>query len=220
VIHLQRSPVPGELQIWLAERAARLRDFLSRGEAPPQALLDSYRHPPLKAHLVAEAHGKCVYCESKITHVYFGDVEHIKPKSVFPAERLDLANLTLACAQCNNAKSEFWNENTPLLNPYVDEPNHEFLIFGFIITHRPGLRRGRLTIEQLGLNRPALLERRKERIELLQALADQYVREPDGPIKEILRTELRRHATDDGEYARIVRTYLEAACGLRHEAGG
>jgi uncharacterized protein (TIGR02646 family) len=168
-------------------------------------------------HLVAEVHGKCAYCESKVTHVYFGDVEHIRPKTVFPAERLDLENLTLSCAQCNNAKGEFWDANTPLLNPFEDHPNQEVLALGFMIARRPGRSRARLTIERLGLNRPALLERRKERIEALQALADQYVQEPDGPIKDLLRTELRRHATDDGEYAMIVRAYLEAACDLRHE---
>lgn len=84
--------------------------------------MHSYRDPELKQHLVAEAHGKSVYCESKITHVYFGDIEHMKPKSVFPAERLDVSNLALACAVCNNAKGQFWDSTTPLLDPFIDEP--------------------------------------------------------------------------------------------------
>ncbi len=217
MIRLRRSAVPNNLRDWLAEHACRLLECLDTGNPPPQALLDSYRYAPLKDHLVAEAHGKCVYCESKITHVYYGDIEHIKPKSAFPRERLNLENLTLACALCNNAKGDFWDANTPLLNPFEDDPTKEFLALGFMIGRRPGHNRARLTIEQLGLNRPALLERRKERIESLQALADQYAQEPDGAIRELLRTELRRHAKDDGEYAMIVRAYLEAACGLRHE---
>jgi uncharacterized protein (TIGR02646 family) len=215
VIRLRRSPVPDDVRVWLAERAARLRELLDRGEEPTDALLSSYRHPPLKAHLVAETHGKCAYCESKITHVYYGDVEHIRPKDTFPRERLDPHNLTLSCAWCNNAKGEFWDSDTPLLNPYEDDPSQEILAFGFMIARRPGHNRARLTIKHLDLNRTALMERRKERIELLQPLADQYVEAVDGPTKDLLRAELCRHASDDGEYAMIVRAYLEAVCSLR-----
>jgi uncharacterized protein (TIGR02646 family) len=215
MIKLTRMAVPNVLRTRVEQRAARLREILRAGNDPPQALLDSYRDPELKAHLVAEAHGKCAYCESKITHVYFGDIEHIKPKSRFPAESLDPENLVLACALCNNSKGDFWEEATPLLNPYSDEPNQEMLALGYLIARRPGRNRARLTIEQLALNRQALLERRKERIELLQSLADQFMLEPPGRVKDLLRSELCRQATDEGEYAMIVRAYLEAACDLR-----
>jgi 5-methylcytosine-specific restriction endonuclease McrA len=215
MIKLTRRDMPPELQIRTVERGARLRELLQNGEDPPRALLDSYRDPELKAHLVDEAHGKCIYCESKITHVYFGDIEHLKPKSVFPAERLDPVNLAFACALCNNAKGDFWDEATPLLNPYIDEPDQEMLALGYLIARRPGRNRARLTIEQLELNRQALLERRKERIELLQSLTDQYMLEPPGRVKDLLRNELCRQAGDEGEYAMIVRAYLEAACNLQ-----
>jgi 5-methylcytosine-specific restriction endonuclease McrA len=217
VIRLVRLPVPAQLRAWLEERANTLRELLQAGQDPPKALLASYRHPPVKAHLVAEAHGKCIYCESKIPHVYFGDVEHIKPKSVFPTEQLDFENLGLACAQCNNAKDNFWDVEIPFLNPYQEDPGEELLALGFMIAHRPGHPRAKLTIAHIGLNRPELLERRKERIELLQPLADQYEVTPDGALKDLLRTELRRHGAGDSEYAMIVRTYLEAACKLQHD---
>ena len=188
--------------------------MLEAGEAPPESLLNSYRDPELKAHLVAEAHGKCSYCESKITQIYFGDIEHIKPKARFPHERLDRENLALACALCNHAKADFWEDATPLLNPYVDYPNNEFIALGFWIVRRPPSLRARLTIHQLELNRPALVERRKERIELLENLADQYMQSPSGVVKDLLRAELCRQANDDAEYAFIVRAYLESACNL------
>jgi uncharacterized protein (TIGR02646 family) len=215
MIRLAREELREELLARMRERAARLRQHLDAGEEPPQALLNSYRDPELKQHLVEEAHGKCVYCESKITHVYFGDVEHMKPKSAFPAERLDVTNLALACALCNNAKGDFWDDTAPFLNPYTDDPKEELLALGYIIARRPGHDRARLTIERLGLNRPALVERRKERVELLQALADQYMQTPPGSIRDLLRAELCRHAADTGEYALIVRSYLEAACNLQ-----
>jgi uncharacterized protein (TIGR02646 family) len=215
MIKLVRWELTEELAARTTERAARLRQYLEDGEDPPPALLNSYRDPELKQHLVAEAHGKCVYCESKITHVYFGDIEHMRPKSAFPAERLDVNNLALACALCNNAKGEFWDETTPWLDPYTDDPRHELLALGYIVARRPGRDRARLTVDKLQLNRPALVERRKERVELLQSLADQYVQAPTGPVKDLLRAELCRHASDSGEYAFIVRSYLEAACSLQ-----
>jgi 5-methylcytosine-specific restriction endonuclease McrA len=215
MIKLARSHIPTELRTRIEQRAAHLRDLLEAGEVPPNALLDSYRDPELKAHLVAEAYGKCIYCESKITHVYFGDIEHIKPKSRFPAERLNPENLALACAVCNNAKGEYWEDDATLLNPYSDDPDQELLALGDFVARRPGRNRARLTIGQLKLNRQALLERRRERIELLQPLADQYMLEPAGPIKNLLRAELCEQAGGEGEYAFIVRAFLEAACGLR-----
>ncbi|MGH9544309.1 MAG: HNH endonuclease [Terriglobales bacterium] len=178
-------------------------------------MLDSYRDPVLKGHLVLEAYGKCVYCESKITHLYFGDIEHIKPKSQFPAERLDVGNLALACAVCNNSKGNCWDDAVPLLNPYLDDPATELLALGYLVVRRPGHVRARVTIETLQLNRPELIERRKERIEMLQPLADQYAESQIASVKELLRIELCRYASDAAEYAFIVRAYLEAAFTLR-----
>jgi 5-methylcytosine-specific restriction endonuclease McrA len=215
MIRLMRSPLPDALRSKVEERVLRLKEYIQRGEEPPRGLLHSYRDEAIKAHLIAESHGKCVYCESKITHVYFGDVEHIKPKSIYHDERLDIENLVFACALCNNSKSDFYDETTPLLNPYVDDPDEELMPLGFFIGRRPGKIRARITIERLNLNRPALLERRKERIEQLQALADQYAEAPEGSIKNLIYEELCRQAGDDGEYAMIVRAYLEKACDLR-----
>lgn len=214
MIKLSRNPLPVALEAQVAVRVQRLKEHLDNGEEVPKSLLDAYRNPAVKEHLVAEAYGKCVYCESKITHVYFGDVEHIKPKALFPAERLDISNLTLACALCNNAKGDYWDDHLPLLNPFTDDPSEELLCLGYLLARRPGSARARLTIERLQLNRQALLERRRERIELLQPLADQYAQAAPGPLKNLLEAELRRQAQSASEYTMIVRTYLAAACGI------
>jgi hypothetical protein len=65
MIKLSRKALSGELAVRIAERAAQLRELTANGENPPAGLLNAYRDPELKAHLVAEAHGKCIYCESK-----------------------------------------------------------------------------------------------------------------------------------------------------------
>jgi hypothetical protein len=151
--------------------------------------------------------------ESAIT---FGGIpiEHIKPKSKFLSESLDPSNLALACALCNNAKRDFWDADTPLLNPYTDDPDQQMLALGCYIVRRPSNNRARLTIDQLDLNRQALLERRKERIEQIAPLVDQYMQEPSGSIKDLIRREPCRQANQDAEYAMIVRAYLEAVCSL------
>jgi 5-methylcytosine-specific restriction endonuclease McrA len=209
-----RITLPQPLADVCTERERELCEILDRGDTPPTSLLDKYRDPPLKAHLVAEVSGKCMYCESNVTHVYYGDVEHIRPKTKFPRERLTVSNLGFVCALCNNAKGDFWDDSTPLLNPYIDDPEAELLALGYSIARRPGRVRARLTIEKLDLNRLALVERRRERIQMLEELADQYVACPPGVIRELLETELLRHAAASGEFAFTVRAYLEAACGL------
>lgn len=215
MIKLRRLPLGRPLATKTTARANELRRLLAEGADIPDSLLNGYRDRELKAHLVAESHGKCIYCESRITHVYFGDVEHIVPKSTAPERRLDIDNLGLACAVCNNAKGESWDDVVPLVNPYVDDPANELLAFGCLLMRRPDRLRARLTIHQLQLNRPELVERRKERIDLLQPLADQYVQSPDGAVRALLHAELCRQAQDDSEYALVVRTYLEAVCQLR-----
>lgn len=214
MIRLTRVPLPPDLEAACVERANALRDLLARGAEPAAALLSAYRDPDLKRHLISEVNGKCMYCESKISHVYFGDIEHIRPKSAFPAERLDVSNLGLACAVCNGKKGDYWDATDSVLNPYVDVPAEEVMMLGFLLARRPGRTRARVTIEKLELNRPALLERRRERVELLQALADQYVQTPDGPVRELIKGELLRQAGPGSEYALVVQAYIEAACGL------
>jgi hypothetical protein len=214
MIKLTRTPLEAALQLRLNALELDLLRHLDAGTPPPQAILDGYRYPPLKAHLIKESRGKCVYCESKITHVYYGDVEHIRPKSIFPRERLHVSNLALACALCNNAKKDYWDATYCLIDPFTDNPADEILSLGYMVVRKPGRDRARITIEKVDLNRPALLERRKELIERIQPLADQYVLAPAGALKDLLLVELKKLAADDSEYSLSVRAYLKAVCEI------
>ncbi|MBS1663634.1 MAG: HNH endonuclease [Bacteroidetes bacterium] len=46
-------------------------------------------------------YGKCAYCESRITTIYSGDIEHFRPKSEYPWLIVDWDNLLFACPFCN-----------------------------------------------------------------------------------------------------------------------
>ena len=43
-----------------------------------------YNNKTVKASLKSMFNNKCAFCESNITQVYAGDIEHFRPKSKFP----------------------------------------------------------------------------------------------------------------------------------------
>ena len=74
----------------------------------------TYGHESVKAALIQTQNKKCCFCESKITHIAYGDVEHFRPKAGYrqhPDDPLgrpgyywlayDWGNLYLACQLCN-----------------------------------------------------------------------------------------------------------------------
>jgi len=52
---------------------------------------DIYAHEDVKAALKAMQHDKCAFCESKVSHIAYGDVEHYRPKGGFCQQQLDRA---------------------------------------------------------------------------------------------------------------------------------
>jgi uncharacterized protein (TIGR02646 family) len=122
-----------------------------------------YGHPDIKSALIAETHGKCAYCESKLLHIAYGDVEHIIAKAVAPSRAYEWANLTLACDKCNTKKSD----NEDILDPYTHDPASMLSFFGPWIASTMGSDLGRVTIVVLDLNRADLMERRKEKLDAL-----------------------------------------------------
>ena len=56
---------------------------LVRPTCPHPAALQNgnYKHPRNKQALKDAAFDKCMYCESRISHIDFAHVEHIKPKA-------------------------------------------------------------------------------------------------------------------------------------------
>ncbi len=217
MIRLVSTP-SSEALAQLEVSSRQLREAEDAGVSPPEAVRKCYRHPDVKSSLVRETSEKCAYCESKITHVYWGDVEHIKPKGRFPESALDYENLTLACAICNNKKSDYWNDEAPILDPYVDDPADHLVGLGPLLWHCDGSQSGKRTIDLLELNRAGLREKRLECLDRLSALVDRYKREPEGPIKEGLAAQLREETVDCAEFALVTRSFLRATCGAQWNA--
>ena len=165
-----------------------------------------YRHSSIKEAIRAETHEKCAYCESKISHVHPGEIDHIFPVSRRPDLCVDWDNLTLVCSECNRRKSDYYNEEEPLVNPYVNEPSDHLIFFGPMVLHRDKM--GFRTTRQIGLSRTQLIERKQERIEQLNMLVQQWRETPNGPTRQFLQEEIMQYASDAAEFAGTVRAFI------------
>ncbi len=121
MIHIERAyPTPATLTSARAETARR--ELAQQVEADPSKLTiksDIYAAPDVKQTLKDMQHGKCCFCESKITHIAYGDVEHFRPKkAVLQDGQLErpgyywLAytweNLLFSCELCNRREKGAW----------------------------------------------------------------------------------------------------------------
>lgn len=182
---------------------------LQRPTCPnPSALKTDYKHPENKKVLIGASFGKCVYCESIVTHVYYGDVEHIRPKSKYPQLEFDWSNLGFVCAKCNGAKSDKFNEDTPYINPYEEDPEEHLLAFGAQLMQKGGSERGELTIKDICLNRLALVEKRQTRIEDIEKAINACMRTANTSLKNTALKALKSEADIDKEYSLFIKTLL------------
>lgn len=169
----------------------------------PQALQTNYKQRENKAALESASKGKCMYCESYVSHVYFGDVEHIRPKSNIRFSHLEFewTNLGFCCARCNNAKKDQFDENCPLIDPYSEDPSDHLVAFGTIVRHKAGSERGAITIITTDLNRPELIERRAIRLDDLQNALDACYRTKNPPLQQILLHALEAESDSSKEFS-------------------
>jgi len=116
-----RTPEPSILQKKGSQWLSKLIDALNnlrQIEADPAAnkasiedakkqvvnIQKKYNHDEIKKALVKMFHGKCAYCESLITVVTYGHIEHFYPKSRYADKTFEWSNLLLACPICNDSK--------------------------------------------------------------------------------------------------------------------
>lgn len=184
---------------------------ISRAPCPnPEALKSNYKHPQNKDALRQSSADKCMYCESKVSAVYFGDVEHILPRKHFPELTHVWSNLGYVCARCNNAKLDQWSDETPIVNPYEEDPGAHIAPLGFYVRQRNGSERGEYTIRVADLNRTELVARRIERLEALGNLVDKMARTKDASLRALILADLKREAAADREFHLCATACLES----------
>ncbi len=96
---------------------------------------------------------RCMYCEDSRG----SDIDHYRPKSVYPSDTFRWDNYLLLCSTCNSKykKDEFpvGESGEPLLlNPTTDEPAHHLELYPSNGKFRGKTARGRVTIDLLNLN--------------------------------------------------------------------
>jgi HNH endonuclease len=207
MIKITKLEIPEVLLDHAAEWTKVLLDKIASGVKPSDSEKSKYRHPEIKKVLINETRGKCAYCESKLLHVAYGDIEHIIPKSTKVEVSFEWANLTLACDICNTNKRDLFSNGVGFIDPYVNDPAGHFNFIGPLIFAKTGDFNARLTEETLKLNRVELIERRTERIRYLRNQAEVIKSAPD-ELKLVLMEILNEEIQADKEYSAISRACI------------
>ncbi len=213
MIRLIKTSPPDALLLNGEAWTATVLEKIAAGIDPTPTELSRYRIPAIKIALLKETNGKCAYCESKFEHIAYGDVEHISPKSLDPSRIFNWDNLTLACDVCNTNKGNNFPFGEGLIDPYVKTPSDHFRIVGPLIFGLPGDDDARLTELTLKLNRPALIERRQQKINYLREQVEVIARAP-ARLQSLLKENLQAEILGDQEYSAIASEYL--APYIRH----
>ncbi len=178
-----------------------------------------YAHDDVKAALRTAQQDKCAFCESKVSHIAYGDIEHFRPKGGYRQREsdeleqpgyywlaYDWTNLFFSCQLCNQ---RFKKNLFPLRNPnhrarsHRDDVSREKPLLLDPARDSPKKhltytdemvraldQRGTVTIEVLGLNRPELVEQRLERLRMLKLVKD---------CRRSIEQKPRPHSTQDRE---------------------
>ncbi len=182
---------------------------LTRPACPnPTALRSNYKHPENKKALQESSFNKCMYCESRIEHIDYGDVEHIKPKTSFPDLEFDWDNLGYACPKCNREyKNDQYDEK--LINPYQEDPEQFLHALNSIIFSINTNDKGEKTLDLVKLNRPSLLERRTERLDKIRLLIRLYLLVPIDE-KDAIKEQILIESSKEKEYSLCVTSLIKS----------
>jgi uncharacterized protein (TIGR02646 family) len=211
MIRLHKGDEPKVLSDNAAAWTAEIVAAYASGGKPTEAQSTRYRHEDIKSAIVAETHGKCAYCETKVVHSQPGDIEHIFPKSIDRAKTFEWQNLTLACRTCNANKSNKDPNYEHIMDPYKVDPLEHLVFLGPLVASS-GSVEGTNTRTILELHRTALTEDRQHVLER-HLLVYGEVSRNDLPVvvrKAIYEDFVAREAAAGAEYSAMNRALIAA----------
>jgi uncharacterized protein (TIGR02646 family) len=133
------------------------------------SLIKHYKHDDIKEVLFATSSGKCAFCECIPSEGGNIEVEHFKPKSIYPNYTFSWDNFLPSCRNCNGSKGVHDTVITPIVNPYDIDPSdcfsYDFLLIKAVEGNNEDIANE--TIQVCSLNSTKLT---KPRAELLHAL--------------------------------------------------
>lgn len=191
------------------------KESLRQAKRAVEKAQNKYNHEEVKRDLLQMFHGKCAYCESKITVITYGAIEHFFPKSRYIDKTFDWENLLLSCDLCNDVNHKGVNfpvdmEGNPLLiNPAdgITDPG-QHLEFCWDSVAQLATIYGRdergCTVEKVfdlnGMNgRRSLVQHRNEYIKKLMALL--HLVKLENPYQEKAKTLLKEACEPSAEYS-------------------
>ncbi|WP_438349948.1 HNH endonuclease [Paenibacillus sp. FA6] len=208
-----RSLIKGSKPAILVEKedewTNELMAFVLNDDKIPKTVNGRYGHPEIKAALLLETSNKCVYCESKITHIDHGDIEHIEPKSEVRNKTFLWDNLTIGCSKCNQNKKIYYDPLLPLLNPYIDIPEEKIIFCGPLPFPAKGNRNAEMTIRLLKLDRPELIERRTECIKSIDPLIIAYEQTDNHTLKGLIWDDIHDRTLPDKEFSLMIEQMIK-----------
>ncbi|UPL14681.1 HNH endonuclease [Microbacterium galbinum] len=193
---LEKSAAPDSLKENAERWTAR---YLESGQRTRPWAIDA-----IKQALASETAGKCAYCEAKMLAVSYGDIEHFRPKRIFPELVVEWANLTLACSRCNQAKGAKWDPALPFVNPYEDAIQEHLSFLGPLVFGVSD--RGDYTLNELELNDSHRVEARDRTLREIEGLLRRY-ESSQGYTRDRLG-ELIDLQMQSGDFTAAVLTYV------------
>lgn len=203
MIKLNKGAEPAILTLNKTNWTNQVLVHIAAGTKVPKSLENNYNIKEIKDALRTECKSKCMYCESKVGHITFEHIEHIKPKAKhrFPNLTFEYTNLGLSCPKCNMNKSDSYDTTNPFINPYNDNPQDHFTAIGAFVWANSGDTRAKITEIEIDLNRSELLETRGERMKTIKNLVDNYNITPTGALKDALKKEIEREIAENKPYS-------------------
>ncbi len=199
-----------------------------------------YAHKTVKAALRKIQHDKCCFCESKVTHISYGDVEHFRPKAGVrqrpgvPLERpgyywlaYEWSNLFFSCQLCNQRykenlfplikqddRAKSHHDVINLEKPLFINPNEDvekFISFREeVIFAIDDKPRGKATIKALGLDRDELNDMRKDYFDKLELIYELANLKPPIPESEKAKKHITKSIQSSSQYASMIRCAVKA----------
>ena len=201
-----------------------------------------YNAKSVKNALLKAQHKKCCYCESKFSSTSYGAVEHFRPKGGVKQKQgqrqqypgyywlaYDWDNLLVSCERCNSSHKgnlfplavqkrrarshhdDVTEEQSLFIDPAREEPRRHIRFRGEVpygIT-----KRGRETIQGMGLRRPDLEEARREKLvplRRLHSLVELSKNSDDQNDIEKARKLLADACLPEAEYSAMARDFLDS----------
>lgn len=193
-----------------------------------------YAHKTVKAALRKAQHDKCCFCESKLTHISYGDVEHFRPKGGVRQKSGDAlgrpgyywlayewSNLFLSCQLCNQRykanlfplkkpanRAKSHDDNVATEEPKFIDPSEDV---GRYISFREDVifavddnSRGKATIKALGLARVELNDMRRDCYDILEVVYQVANQTPPLPESEKAKKLIAKSIKSSSQYASMI----------------